>query len=103
MSIATEIERLQTAKADIKAAIEEKGVTVGDGTIDTYAQKIGEISSGDYKQGYEDGYNKADNENPFYYAKTMEFSFTKVAFPSEKSDIVCKVLNNTKWISAFAK
>ena len=47
MSIATEVERLQTAKADIKAAIENKGVTVGDGTIDTYAEKIGEISGGD--------------------------------------------------------
>ena len=46
MSVATEIERLQTAKADIKSAIEEKGVTVGDGTIDTYAEKIGEISGG---------------------------------------------------------
>lgn len=59
MSIANEIQRLQTAKADIKVAIEEKGVTVGDGTIDTYATKIGEISgdSGDYKQGYEDGKN----------------------------------------------
>ena len=46
MSIATEIERLQTAKADIKSAIEQKGVTVGDGTIDTYAEKISEISGG---------------------------------------------------------
>ena len=46
MSIATEIERLQTAKADIKSAIEEKGVTVGDGTIDTYADKVREISAG---------------------------------------------------------
>lgn len=46
MSIATEIQRLQTAKADIKSAIEEKGVEVGEGTIDTYAEKIGEISSG---------------------------------------------------------
>ena len=44
MSIANEIQRLKTAKADIKAAIEEKGVTVGDGTIDTYAEKISEIS-----------------------------------------------------------
>ena len=46
MSIATEIARLQSAKADIKSAIEEKGVEVGDGTIDTYAEKIGEISVG---------------------------------------------------------
>jgi hypothetical protein len=46
MSIATEIQRLQTAKANIKTAIESKGVEVGDGLIDTYAEKIAEISSG---------------------------------------------------------
>jgi hypothetical protein len=46
MSIATEIQRLQTAKVDIKTAIENKGVEVGNGTIDTYAEKIGEISVG---------------------------------------------------------
>lgn len=46
MSIETEIQRLQTAKADIKTAIEEKGVEVGDGLIDTYAEKIGQISGG---------------------------------------------------------
>lgn len=46
MSIANEIQRLQSAKANIKSAIEEKGVTVGDGTIDTYAEKISQISSG---------------------------------------------------------
>ena len=52
MSIAQEIQRLQTSKANIKAAIEGKGVTVGDGTIDTYAEKISEISvGGDYEQG----------------------------------------------------
>lgn len=46
MSIATEIQRLRTAKADIKTAIEEKGVEVGNGLIDTYAEKISEISGG---------------------------------------------------------
>lgn len=46
MSIATEIERIQNAKASIKASIEAKGVTVGDGTIDTYASKIDEIQAG---------------------------------------------------------
>ena len=45
MSIASEITRLQNAKLDIKASIENKGVTVGDGTIDTYASKINEIST----------------------------------------------------------
>lgn len=57
MSIATEIQRLQSAKADIKSAIEQKGVTVGDGTIDTYAKFIDQITSGgggsglNYKSG----------------------------------------------------
>ena len=46
MSIATEIQRIQTAKADIKTAIENKGVEVGDGKIDTYAEKINQISGG---------------------------------------------------------
>lgn len=46
MSVATEITRLQKAKADIKSAIESKGVTVGDGLIDTYAEKIDEIPTG---------------------------------------------------------
>lgn len=46
MSITTEITRLKTSKADLKTAIEEKGVEVGDGTIDTYADKVREISGG---------------------------------------------------------
>ena len=46
MSIATEIERLQNAKASIKTSIENKGVEVGDGTLDTYASKIDEIPIG---------------------------------------------------------
>ena len=55
MSIATEIQRLQTAKADIKTAIEEKGVEVGDGTIDTFADKIREITVGGGTGGSADG------------------------------------------------
>lgn len=43
MSIASEIERLQNAKTSIKQAIENKGVVVGDGTLDTYAEKIDSI------------------------------------------------------------
>lgn len=43
MSITTEIERIQNAKASIKTAIENKGVEVGEGRIDTYASKIEEI------------------------------------------------------------
>ena len=51
MSIATEIQRLQEAKADIKAAIEEKGVEVGNGLIDGYADKVDEV----YDKGVTDG------------------------------------------------
>lgn len=43
MSIRSQISRLKNAKANIKTAIENKGVTVGSGTIDTYASKIDEI------------------------------------------------------------
>ena len=49
MSISTEITRLQTAKADLKTAIEAKGVTVGDITIDGYAAKVAEIPQGSDK------------------------------------------------------
>lgn len=34
------IDRIEQAKSDIKAAIEEKGVYVGDGNINTYANKV---------------------------------------------------------------
>lgn len=47
MSIATEISRLQTAKADLKTAIEGKGVTVPSATLlDGYADLVDSISGG---------------------------------------------------------
>ena len=47
MSIATEISRLQTAKANIKTAIENKGVTVpSNALLDTYNTYIAQISGG---------------------------------------------------------
>lgn len=47
MSIASEITRLQTAKADIKAAIEDKGVTVPSAAmLDEFSDYIDEISGG---------------------------------------------------------
>lgn len=44
------IARLEEAKNDIKAAIEEKGVFVGNGLINTYANKIKMITGGDKPQ-----------------------------------------------------
>lgn len=47
MSVATEISRLQTAKSDIKTAIEAKGVTVpSSAKLDTYDDYITAIPSG---------------------------------------------------------
>ena len=47
MSIASEIQRLQTAKADIKSAIEGKGVTVPvSATLEDYPDLIDSISGG---------------------------------------------------------
>lgn len=47
MSIASEITRLQTAKADLKTAIEGKGVTVPSSTkLDGYADLVESISGG---------------------------------------------------------
>jgi hypothetical protein len=46
MSIATKLQQILDAKASIKAAIEEKGVTVGNAPLAQYATKIGEIETG---------------------------------------------------------
>lgn len=46
MSLNSELTRLQTAKEDIKDAIEEMGGEVGEGTIDTYATAVRSIPVG---------------------------------------------------------
>ena len=44
MSIASEISRIQSAKTDIRTAIENKGVTVpSSATIDTYDDYVSQI------------------------------------------------------------
>ena len=45
-TIEAEIVRINQAKSSIKSSIEAKGVTVGNGTIDTYASKIAQIPTG---------------------------------------------------------
>lgn len=53
MSIASEITRLQTAKADLKTAIEGKGVTVpSSATLDDYADLVDDIQTGGGGGGY---------------------------------------------------
>lgn len=59
MSIATEITRLQTAKADIKTAIEAKGVTVpSSAKLDDYDTYVSQISGGG---GTDDSFKKLLN------------------------------------------
>jgi hypothetical protein len=100
MSIANEIQRLQTAKADIKSAIEEKGVTVGDGTIDTYASKISEIpdgGSGDYEQGFEDGKNSVVD-----YTKYITSRVTIPRGYIEQKDIIINLDKSTSFNNLFS-
>lgn len=54
MSIASEVTRLQNAKANLKTAIEAKGVDVADtDTIDTFASKVDEIQIGGEDSWYD--------------------------------------------------
>lgn len=102
MSISNEIQRLQTAKADIKTAIEEKGVEVGDGLINTYAEKVREISvggNGDYEQGYEDGKNSV--VNPLEYAKGLRDAYNGVTFPDDY-EMTLVIPNVTDLYRAFS-
>jgi len=91
MSIATEIQRLQSAKANIKTAIENKGVTVGDGLIDTYAEKIDEISGG----GNVEDYSR--------YAQTIQYirrdliNQKEITLNLDCATNASHLLNNTNW------
>ena len=72
MSIVSEIERIQNAKTSIKTAIENKGVEVGNGTIDTYASKIGEITVGGGDSFYNDFWDiYQENGNRVNYDKSF--------------------------------
>ena len=85
MSVASEITRLQNAKSDIKASIENKGVTVGDGTIDTYASKINEISTSSAVPQFTGNYDKiglktigwSDEEINYYQKNGVQWNNTE--------------------------
>ena len=70
MAINEELTRIKNAKEAIKTSIEAKGVTVGDGTIDTYASKIDEIQDGvDINEYYD--LTKKSNGNVTKYIKNI--------------------------------
>lgn len=80
MSVASEIARLQNAKASIKTSIENKGVTVGDIKLDAYSAKIDEISAGLEPTG-----TLEINENGTYDVKQK--AYAKVAVPEPSGNI----------------
>lgn len=79
-TIAQELTRIQTAKADIKTAIEAKGVTVPSATtIDGYASLIGQISGGGGLQ--EKDVNYYDYDGTLLYAYTKQEYAALTAHP----------------------
>ena len=86
MSIATELTRIQQAKADIKSAIEAKGVTIpSSATIDTYDDYVAQISGG----GSYDGIVKSISVNDFTgttFNKVYTY-ITEVTIPSGVTSI----------------
>lgn len=77
MSIATEISRIQQAKADIKSAIEAKGVTVpSSALLDTYDDYVSQISGGG-------GGNPTAEDNDVIlidYDGTIRYSYSATEF-----------------------
>ena len=73
MSISTEIQRLQNAKENIKNAIEESGVSVGNGLLDTYPDKI----DGVYKAGVSNGKNVLLDNVIYIGRKNYQYAFAR--------------------------
>lgn len=97
MSIANEITRLQNAKTSIKTSIENKGVIVGDGTLDTYASKIDEISTSSAVLGAktitENGTYKAiDDELDGYSEVNVQLKGTEPQFTGHYDKIGLKTI-----------
>lgn len=76
MSIASEITRLQTAKSDLKDAIEAKGVTVdSSATLDDYADLVASISGGGGEDDRKDLCNPKDVDFVDYDGRLL-YSYT---------------------------
>lgn len=114
MSITNEIERLQTAKANIKASIENKGVTVGDGTLDTYANKINAIETGGIDEYFSPTISAGTDINKSGWVNTLlkfrsplriegtDGSYMFAKYPlSEFPEIDTSELTNTSWMYAY--
>jgi hypothetical protein len=72
MSIATEIARLQLAKADLKASINAKGGNITDETIDEYADFVDNLDTCIYLTQEEYDLLDTPNENITYIIVEVE-------------------------------
>ena len=94
-TIAQNISRIQTAKADLKTAIEAKGVTVPSATtIDGYATLVGQIQTGggggtDYSQQYLTFRNTDGGDISCY--------FTRNGFGGQSGDLYWSSDGGTTW------
>lgn len=78
MSIVNELQRLSQAKADLKTAIENKGITIEDtATIDTYASKIDEIEVGGGDSFYDTFWDwyQSNNNSQFGLRTDYRYAF----------------------------
>lgn len=81
MSIATEITRLASAKANIKTAIENKGITVPSSEkLDAYPQYISQIGGGGATPEYTVFLHDYDGELVYSYSKADFLALS--AYPS---------------------
>ena len=83
MSIATEITRLQTAKSNIKTAIENKGVQVPSSTkLDAYPQYISQIEGGGGSDEEWKDVNFIDYDGTLLYSYTSQEFLALSAMPA---------------------
>lgn len=105
MSIATEIERLLQAKADLKISIEAKGVSLADdATLDDYPEAVDQIQTGgggstpDFIGNFSDG-SITVNVNPskydsWYYMTQSMKSLQKVIFSEGVTNVTTGSFQN---------
>ncbi len=67
------------------------------------AENVPKVYESGHKVGYEEGYNKAEKENPLYYAREMAFTYTGRQFSDERSNVVCRFLDCAKWNMTFGQ
>lgn len=91
MSIATEIQRINTAKSGIKTAIENKGVSVPDSAkIDSYPDYIDQITGGGSVE-YEPGFGINIESNVI----SAEVEYQNGSYKTAHNDELQVKLNNT--------